>query len=114
MHPHPLAGKHVRLHLGDNLQAVEDLTFHNKRILLENWVDQIAVDAEISHSEIKCLLSFYAHRCLPDRPVDDEISLDEIDTRGLVYGRLSEPPAGFNKRGEHRIVFHESEINAID
>lgn len=84
---HPKAGQLFRINFGRNLQAGYDLMYHGQTIKLEDWADRIDSDRVGGYS-VSALLSFYAHRCLPNLNTDEGLTLDSFDLSGLVFGTV--------------------------
>ena len=71
--PHPEAGQYFRVILSDgNDQAIYDRGLQDNLIRLVDWADRIEQHDKYTKRQIELALSFYAHRCLPDREPTDE------------------------------------------
>jgi hypothetical protein len=45
----------------------------------------------LTKKQIEAVISFYAHRCLPDLEPGSEVPLTMLESDGVVYGTLLEP-----------------------
>ncbi|MBX3073806.1 hypothetical protein KF913_07765 [Candidatus Obscuribacterales bacterium] len=107
---HPKAGQLFRINFGENLQANYDLMFHGQNLTLEDWAHRISSD-RIGGASVSALLSFYAHRSLPDLNTDEDLTLDSFDLSGLVFGTVMLGIGGVKK--PFPIILRESELEPL-
>ncbi len=86
---HPWSGKTFRINIGEDSEAIYDRHLHGKLIRLDDWADRLEQSA-LSTRQIEVLLSFYAHRCLPDLPPSDGVPWSALNLDGIVYGTVIE------------------------
>ena len=78
-----------------------------------DWADRIDQYDTFSKRQVKVALMFYSHRCLPDSPTADGVSLQSMDLEGLVIGvrtLLVHPVVNDGKPFDELIVLNETEL----
>src|SRR5215469_11267932 len=84
---HPLSGREFRINVGRELHAIYDTELQGRMIRLDDWADRLG-QSDLSTRTIEVLVSFYAHRCLPDLEPAERIPLSAVNLDGLVYGTV--------------------------
>jgi hypothetical protein len=102
--PHPKAGTCFQINLAGDIQAAYDRSLHSKLIRLTDWADRIDQEHTLTKKQIEAVISFYAHRCLPDLEPGAAVPLSMLELDGVVYRTLLEPD------GVDIVVLRETEL----
>jgi len=102
--PHPKAGTCFQINLAGDIQAAYDRSLHSKLIRLTDWADRIDQEHTLTKKQIEAVISFYAHRCLPDLEPGADVPLTMLESDSVVYGTRLEP------YGVDIVVLRETEL----
>lgn len=106
---HPNSGQLFRIKFSGDIRAIQDVYLQSKVVRLDDWADRLE-QSDLTAKQIEVLLSFYAHRCIPDLDPEAEISLLALNLDGLVYGTVTET---LGRRFVERVVLCETELGEI-